>query len=641
MNGVDHAPPDAHTAEVAEALAAATGWNVTRGLFDDFVDGLEVGDAEHHGELVGGRLANLLPGVWSSRLHLKLADRATEAALVGWAEPWAAFGRAFGLTDERPSLRLAWRELLVNQAHDSIGGCSVDAVHEQMEPRYANAVELARETTGRVLERLAGLPTDRALPWTDEIDLAVFNPSPFPRTDVVRFPLDGVPTFLVTDDNADIHPLAVASLMRQGFTVDDQPVRMIPSDDPSRFRVLPEQVPADLEFVVADIPAFGWRRLHLAPADASPDHVDDEPTITIGDLSVTAETDGTLTVQMGERRWTQLGAVEDLADSGDTYDFDALPDDQPITEPVRVEVVRRLAPTGVAELGITRTFALPVGLTADRRARADATVDCKLETTVRIAPGVERIDLDVKLDNAARDHRLRLLFPTAARVDTFRAATTFDSATRSTELADDRGWQHRAPATFPQQGWIAAGGLTVGAPGLPEAEVTKEGTIAVTLLRSVGSLSRLDLRSRPVPAGPGHVTPEAQCLGPIAAPLSLFAGDGDPAVVRSAELGLRAVPAGDQPLLPDGASLLALDGAAVLSALKPAESGDGFVVRLLNPTDDSGAATLRFGLPIEQLLDGNLDETPRSDVPLEAADGVLTIDMAPHRLRTILVSLGS
>ncbi len=303
MNGVDHAPPDPHTAEVAEALAAATGWTVRRGLFDDFVDGLEAGDAEHHGELVGGRLANLLPGVWSSRLHLKLADRTAEAALVGWTEPWAAFGRALGLADERPSLRVAWRELLVNQAHDSIGGCSVDAVHQQMEPRYANAIELARETSARLLERLAGLPTDRALPWTDETDLAVFNPSPFPRTDVVRFPLDGVPTFLVTDDNADIHPLAVASLMRQGFTVDGQPVRMVPVEDTNRFRVLPEQVPMDLEFVVTDIPAFGWRRLHLEPADAAPDHVDDGRTIAIGDLSVTAAADGTLAVQMGEHRW--------------------------------------------------------------------------------------------------------------------------------------------------------------------------------------------------------------------------------------------------------------------------------------------------------------------------------------------------
>ena len=171
--------------------------------------------------------------------------------------------------------------------------------------------------------------------------------------------------------------------------------------------------------------------------------------------------------------------------------------------------------------------------------------------------------------------------------------------------------------------------------------MTPGGTIAVTLLRAVGNLSRLDLASRPVPAGPGHTTPEAQCLGPITAALSLFAGDGDPAVIRSAELGFRAVPAGAQPLLPDGTPLFELDGVAMLSALKPAEAGGGFVVRILNPTGAPGSATLRFGLPIETILDANLDETPRSEISLPAPDGTLTIDVGPHQLRTMLVSFAA
>ena len=69
---------------------------------------------------------------------------------------------------------------------------------------------------------------------------------------------------------------------------------------------------------------------------------------------------------------------------------------------------------------------------------------------------------------------------------------------------------HRAPATFPQQGFVSANGLTVVAPGLPEAEVTPDGVIAITLLRAVGWLARTDLRQRPQPAGPAVPTPGAQ-----------------------------------------------------------------------------------------------------------------------------------
>ncbi len=48
------------------------------------------------GELVGARTANLLPGVWSARMPLKLRNRAVETLLTDWLEPWAAFGRALG-----------------------------------------------------------------------------------------------------------------------------------------------------------------------------------------------------------------------------------------------------------------------------------------------------------------------------------------------------------------------------------------------------------------------------------------------------------------------------------------------------------------------------------------------------------------
>ena len=74
------------------------------------------------------------------------------------------------------------------------------------------------------------------------------------------------------------------------------------------------------------------------------------------------------------------------------------------------------------------------------------------------------------LAGSATNHRLRLRFPTGAGVERFAAATTFDTARRTTAPVDDSRWVHPAPRTFPQQGWIAANGLVVGAPGLPEAE---------------------------------------------------------------------------------------------------------------------------------------------------------------------------
>jgi len=673
MNGVDHALPDANTAAVCAQLAAQTGWEVRRGLLDDHVARLgprpATPEAEYAGELVGGRVANLLPGVWSARLYLKARNRAAEAALEGWAEPWAALGRAFGCPDERPALRRAWRSLLANQAHDSIGGCSADRVHEQMSARYDSAEALAGETTARVLERLAGLGPRRRVPWRDVIDVAVWNPSPRARTDLVRFPLDPYPLFSVVDGHDDVHPLSLTSLGRPVVSVDGEPARVVSSDDPSRVRVVPGQPAWDIEFVARDVPGLGWRRYRLGaggdvrtasgPAGAgdaasggtsSVVAGDREQSgvavevrrgddlgrrIAVGDLAVEAAADGTITLHRGKQCWPGLLGVDDVGDRGDTYDFDPVAGAPAVLR--SVEVVASHYVTGVEELAVRRRLAVPASLGPSRAERSSATAEIVVDAVVRLVPGVDRADVEVTIDNRAEDHRLRLLFPTGDRSGTVLAATTFDAVWRRAGHVDDEGWAHPAPATFCHQGWVAAGGLMIGAPGLPEAELMGDGTIAITVVRAVGWLARLDLHTRPQGAGPGMPTPGAQCPGPLSVRLTLSGGARSPGecavVAREAELGLRAVPAGDATagdvaLVGAGRPLVELSPPSlVLSALKPCERGDGVVVRVLNVGAEALTATLRCGLDVHTATMVRLDEEPL------AAVGAGTDDRAGVRER--------
>ena len=637
MNGFDHALPEAHTGRAALALARRSGDEVRRALLDDFAAALPRATARHQGELLGARTANLLPGVWSTRIPQKLRNRRAETELEAWAEPWSALGHVLGTPDERPSLRAAWRALLRNQAHDSICGCSQDRVHEQMEARYDVAEELARETTTRCLERIAGLGAERRAPWSDAFDLAVFNPSAQPRSDVVRFALAPSRWLEFRGDGGRsmaIHPLLHADLSAEGFTVDGQPARLVADDGTDRVRLLPERAPRTVEFVATDVPAFGWRRFRLAPGAAQPESEDDGRDIAVEDRAVRVAADGTLAVELGGRSWHGLAAVEDRGDRGDSYDFDPVDGEGARLDDVVVR--RRRHASGLEHLLVRRVLSLPAALAADRRTRGAQRARVTLDVEARLARGVPRVDLAVRLVNGARDHRLRLLFPTGRATETFAAATTFDVARRSTVPPDDRTWVHPAPATFPQQGFVSVDGLTVVAPGLPEAEVTREGVIAVTLLRAVGWLARMDLKTRPQVAGPTVPTPGAQCLTEVVAQLALLAGL-DPCAARDAELGLRAVAAGDAPLLEAGRPLLVLSpSTVVLSALKPAESGEGVVVRLLNPTDVAQQAQLRFGFPVARALPLRLDETP-SGAALTVADGGIEIALPPHALRTLLL----
>ncbi len=50
----------------------------------------------------------------------------------------------------------------------------------------------------------------------------------------------------------------------------------------------------------------------------------------------------------------------------------------------------------------------------DRRARSNEMVELSITTTITLTNGVPRIDIHTRVENHARDHRLRVHFPFAA-----------------------------------------------------------------------------------------------------------------------------------------------------------------------------------------------------------------------------------
>jgi len=78
--------------------------------------------------------------------------------------------------------------------------------------RFDDVEGLATQTATRILERLAGLEIERCVPWSVEQEIVVFNPSPHPRTDVVRVSLDAYPAMRLPLGQPEFPPLLIASL---------------------------------------------------------------------------------------------------------------------------------------------------------------------------------------------------------------------------------------------------------------------------------------------------------------------------------------------------------------------------------------------------------------------------------------------
>jgi hypothetical protein len=176
MNGSDHLPPQPGLpAALAAALPHVEGPQGSPGfemgtlpIAIERVRKEQGVDAPvHRGELRSGLRAPLLPGCASSRLAQKQREFDNDRLLTRVLEPLAAWAGRLGERVDRELLDFTWGVALENHPHDSICGCSVDAVHAQMETRFDRVAELVQaqlETTiaglAARLERPPARPRD-------------------------------------------------------------------------------------------------------------------------------------------------------------------------------------------------------------------------------------------------------------------------------------------------------------------------------------------------------------------------------------------------------------------------------------------------------------------------------------------------
>ncbi len=152
-------------------------------------------------------------------------------------------------------------------------------------------------------------------------------------------------------------------------------------------------------------------------------------------------------------------------------------------------------------------------------------VPTPVTTILELRAGEPWVRVSHRWDNQSRDHRVRAVLPLPRRAAVSHAECAFGIVERG--LRGEGGPTERAMGTFPSRRFVRAGGLTVVHDGLLEYELVGDDglelapdapdapAIAVTLLRSIGMLSRVDLPYRPLAAGPPLPTAGAQLQGPI------------------------------------------------------------------------------------------------------------------------------
>jgi hypothetical protein len=546
MNGSDHLMPQPWLGRVvAEANELQDDFEFEVTSLPGYLAGAPAeGLIRVEGELRSGARANMLMGVTSNRVDVKRRGARAERELERRAEPLAALFQAPADYPDR-LLELAWLEMVRNSAHDSICACSVDDVVDAVLHRYAEARAIASGLADRAIKTFARSlsqagptllnPSSRAR--SGVVELIVSADGPAPADVQVLSERSGLPGSMVLDsdtvrtvlgmmqgprisDDAWIHDVLIEDT-EEGFDITiavgpeekpGVPIAEAKQDVYTRLGAQPDAVvrvamdqPSTRKIVArsGEVPGYGWSAFQPAPLAHPVEVHESDSAVVVGNGLVRIDVDpanGTFALD-GEPGY---GRLVDGGDLGDSYNYSPPRQDSFVDTPNAVVVrVDERGPVR-ARVSLTSTYEWPDHVDGSSQARVGGhQVD--VDTVVEVRADDATVRVTTTFVNPSGDHRLRVNLPLPEPARESRTESAFTVVTRGL-TAEGRPDEFGLP-TAPAHRFVSAGRLTVVHEGVCEYElIDLEGdaahTIALTVLRSTGMLSRLGMAYRPFPAGP-------------------------------------------------------------------------------------------------------------------------------------------
>ena len=669
MNGVDHLEAQEDLSAVVRQLRTRLPRDekIRQSTLTAYLDAVKArlkNPRVERGELRAGGDRLLCQGTLSSRIHLKTENARQERSLFAGFEPLAALADWHGqgeAASDRDHLRYLIKLLLQNQPHDSICGCSQDAVHRHMEDRS----ERFREAIGHLTrEKLAWLGRHIGFAaGPDAYYLLVVNPLPFRRTAFIRATIDVEPsararTLTLHDPRGQPVEMAVLGRERAERAL-RSPVNLPGRKLVDRYTVA----------FAADLPPLGHvaytaraapaaRRAPAAPLNGENEH-----------LRVSVDSGGRVDLTDKAAGVTRRDVLRllDYGDLGDSYSWKRPSDALPVSGAGPRPRVRRLSDNAAETVWELRfRLRLPAAADRARQRRTARTVPVPVRIELALRRGLPYLDARIEADNRAKDHCLCAVVRTGVDSPWTECGAVFDVARRDKRADDPRAprFDFEEPAQdFVRIGNGPAEAFSVLLDGLFAYENRREaaGELSFPLVRANGYI----MGFYETPLEPAWIAPENQCQRRVTARFALCPGRSLAETIRLAQEytapalayddsvdplkfsgGRPAVQDSDvsvvfrradphaNVILPESDSRLAVEGTGLqAAALKPAEDGRGHVLRLANPTARRVEATVRPAFVCGEAEILRLDETFLRKAPMR--DGAIRLSLPRGRVATI------
>ncbi|MHA1697297.1 MAG: glycoside hydrolase family 38 C-terminal domain-containing protein [Promethearchaeota archaeon] len=531
----------------------------------------------YSGEFRSSARAPLLQDTYSARMWIKLWNQKVEDMLVCKVEPMCLHANFhLGIDYPYSFLATAWKWLLRNQPHDSICGCSIDQTHEEMRTRFSWAESIAEaiyndfETT--IKERfkttedsciIAYNPTNCSqIPVYIELEIPdTFKVNYLNLSDGNKYPIQLLKSSMEILLERTFSALALKTLFKlapgrkvANYYIND--IQYFDGDQPGlcEVRIIVDTIPIG-EFDVEEVKKEAWKvitsgkykKFHgiamrqsksvfgavlpLRPWTFTKIELLEEINGNITGNNFMVSKNGISTrfydimfkkdgsISLVDKKtgviFERLNYFEDWGDRGDEYTFGRL-------GPEKSRVLKfkwRVVGKGPVFIEIEQSGLLEIFERAsDDLTKRVGKAKIPFNSSIRFYNSIPRIDINLKIKNKAKDHRLRVCFDLPFKTDHCYTATHFGTIKRQGEPFKYENYSEMPSGIQAQKRYIRVideksnVSLTIMNAGMPEVELVDKSRVAMTLIRCVGALSRDDFPERSMHAGPPMDTPGAQEL---------------------------------------------------------------------------------------------------------------------------------
>lgn len=464
----------------------------------------------------------ILPGTLSTRIYLKQANVISSWKLSKLAEPLYTLASHAGFVSPRNNeLKYAWKMLIKNHPHDSICGCSIDEVHDEMMPRFAQVNQISDGLILRAQNAVSSRVNKKSI-W-------VYNASDYEFSGVIKLKTNGE-----LSENLRHQFVKSTREFPKEILLDTQ--RPPFSEDIEEFK--------EYLVYVENIAPHSIKIIdESCKYSKQPDFVEiNKKQIGNSRIKIDVKSDGALKftdIETG-KVFDGLHYIYDRADIGDTYNYSPVKNDKPLKSKfIKSEIIENGKLRSI--LRLYYELDIPACFDEQRDSRSRERNKTVITTDISLTCGSRRAEFVSSWENKSKDHILQIKFRFDKPVENTFAENTFGIINR--KFNPDYSLKEFIPAqkgtesktnTAPMQRFVWAEGLGVITEGLSEYGVSKN-ELYITALRSVGKLSKLALNTRNFPAGPPLDTEGAQCSGIQSVRYSLCAVDNPVDLYKEAD----------------------------------------------------------------------------------------------------------